>query len=604
MIAPPFSSSPPPSETAVRGLAHLSRHSTVPQLLGLQSSLLTYLEQHSSAPLGSTGATSTGASLAQILTNSAPESHRSPALSWWADRAAESQQPARTVALLGILQKLLVRGTRQRGASDAGSSSLNANGILATLEEMLVQAGLNGTTEPASAAAGRTDANVASGRGPVIHAVLSTIRALVQAVETSGYPNQLDDLASGTIAHLRTLSDLGESAETEVQQSSANAGSTSRDRSWEDTRPARSRLLSVLRLFVDPTSSEASFSPVEGNVQTLRTADNLSNAAPTTSPSPIQDADENATPRLGDDTRPPLLAQETLTSLASAATITLPGMVLGAPVDAGSSFAAPNGGVAAQASEPSPTVDIEGTAAQPVVLVHPPTAKPDTYAFPDVGREASDSAHRKALSPFIMSQSLFLLSDPDPVIRSQYAPILVAYLKQLATQPESAGKPAETEAFWNRFAVSYYDSMVRPSDMGPISASLSDTGALEQRLAETAFANRSVPTLLACAPMLFSLATSEGTTGAAPGHKAAHDCASYALDRLGRTWGIEGLVEKSVSSRQQAVDALVDAIERQSGSQALDSSSIREHLQMPWNHQAAKMTSESLSPRCQGRMPG
>lgn len=634
-ISPPSSSSdstasskapPPVSTVAVHSLAHLSRHSTVPQLLVIHSNFLAYLEEHSSAPLTRspddviTETTSGGPApaIAKTLLAAAPEPHRSPALSWWADRAAESTDPGRTIALLEILRHLIVGlaapapAPPQKGKSDNKTEhrpvSLNASGILNTLAEMLV-------LRSSLATAG------ISASDPVVDAIYSTLAALVEASDRVGYPSQLDDLAAETISLLAALNQT-EEHEFPVEEVRIERLTAGMDRAAKAR--ARERLLVVLKMLAEPARA-AGAAPSTAT----RIDQHLEEQIPTTLPSTLE-----LRPAVADNSvkvfrdslpsssgRPELSKQDTVTSpataattsLAAAATVTaIPGLALGAPIER-----QPAGVVDTAAARATRDQQAEEEAvkapAQPIFLVHPPSSghldsidssggrggggggedAPETDGITPSSSDQAAHAHAHSLSPYTISRSLFLLSDSYPPIRSAYLDFLITFLRQLAsltTEEEEANKAAaasaETDAFWRKLAVEFCAAASAPTSPAEEKEMM--------RLAEAAFSIRSGSAVLACLPMLLSQLQAQPASGPT--------IAKHALATLARTWHVD------IPANTADVDrVVVEAFASDAGLQSAmrrDRAQLVETLSMRWVYGAARQAAAtSLSPYLSGAPP-
>ncbi|GAA5876012.1 hypothetical protein JCM3774_002313 [Rhodotorula dairenensis] len=609
-ISPPDSDSAskavsPGAEVAVKSLAHLSRHSTVPQLLVIHSTFLSYLENHESAPLRRPVAQPRPApAVAKTLLVAAPESHRNPALSWWADRAAESTEPERTVALLDILRHLVV-GLAAKSSSEAVSETetgrhrvgaLNASGILNTLAEMLIL---------------RSGLGAGANSDPVVEAVLSTLAALIETSDRIGYPSQLDDFASETISLVRALSvaDRHHGDGVGVSVGVVEDPRTERLTAGMDVEAkarARRRLMQVLRMLVEPARSGAIANPADqtstfdGDLaqRAVRSVEPLRSAAEGTKLPPSGGPDS---PGQNLATRPPA---PRLTS-GSTSTTAIPGLALGAPivVDGSTEPArreALAAGVAAGANG-------QGSVAQPMLLVHPPSnghldSMTTTTRSPSPTSLSPTTSD--AVSLYTLSRSLFLLSDPDSHVRHEYlGGVLIPYLRQLVGRTEEANKAAETDAFWRRFAVEFYHAAVAIHNS--ITSSSSEPEAREEgmldRLADAAFAIRSGSAVLACVPMLLSL------LGGTVQDPAATLIARHARSVLAQTWGVPTAVAAISGEEGPEEKRFVEALASDAGVQSAtrrERAKVVEALSTPWEYEKARqLASSSLSPYLSGALP-
>lgn len=621
-ISPPSSSpsddstsskAPPPvSQVAVYSLAHLSRHSTVPQLLVIHSNFLSYLEEHASAPLtrspddvaseSSSRGGPAAPAIAKTLLTAAPEPHRSPALSWWADRAAESTDPGRTIALLEILRHLVVGlaapASPQKGKSDAETAShrpvsLNASGILNTLAEMLVVR---------SSLAG-------SASDPVVNAIYSTLAALVETSDRIGYPSQLDDLAAETITLLAALNQSEEHEfpveEVRIERLTAGMDGSTKAR-------ARERLVVPLKMLVEPARAAgvvaSAAAPIDQQLdeQTLRTLPSTLELRPAASDNLVEASHDSPSSSGGPD----LPKQDTVVppvgaaTAAAAAVTAIPGLALGAPVERESAGAVETAGAWVGATQVQQQQREEGAQdrAQPIFLVHPPSsAHLDSITTTSAGGGGSDAhdtggttslsfdhaaaahahAYAHSLSPYTASRSLFLLSDSYPTVRSAYLDFLITFLRQLAgrtTEEEEANKAAaETDAFWRKFAVEFHAAAGTATATSPAE----ETEMI--RLAEAAFSIRSGSALLACLPMLLSQLQ-------APTASGGPTIAKQALSTLARTW--------HVKIPATTADVVVDAFASDAGVQAAtrrDRAQLVEMLSTRWVYGSARLAGESTS---------
>jgi hypothetical protein len=538
--------------------------------------------------------------IAKTLLTAAPEPHRSPALSWWADRAAESTDPGRTIALLEILQHLVVGlaapASPQKGKADDKTAhhrpvSLNASGILNTLAEMVVVR--SSLAESAS--------------DPVVDAIYSTLAALVETSDRIGYPSQLDDLASETITLLAALSQADEHEfpveEFRIERLTAGMDGAAKAR-------ARGRLLVILKMLVEPARAAG----VAASIAT-RIDQQLEEPIQTTVPSTLEPRPAVADNSVGASRSSPppsssgvdVPKQDTVvpqegaaTTTAAAAVTAVPGLPLGAPIERGQA------GVVETAESSAATnqqAEEEGAQdpAQPIFLVHPPSSGhldsiatgggggrsdgAETHATTPLSsdRAADAHTHAHALSPYTVSRSLFLLSDSYPPIRSAYLDFLITFLRQLSsrTTEEEANKAAETDAFWRKFAVEFHAAA------GTATATATATSPAEEtemiRLAEAAFSIQSGSALLACLPMLLSQLQ-------APTASGGPTIAKHALSTLARTW--------HVKIPATTADVVVDAFASDAGVQAAtrrDRAQLVEMLSTRWVYGSARLAGESTS---------
>ena len=541
--------------------------------------------------------------IAKTLLTAAPEPHRSPALSWWADRAAESTDPGRTIALLEILQHLVVGlaapASPQKGKADDKTAnhrpvSLNASGILNTLAEMVVVR--SSLAESAS--------------DPVVDAIYSTLAALVETSDRIGYPSQLDDLASETITLLAALSQADEHEfpveEFRIERLTAGMDGAAKAR-------ARGRLLVILKMLVEPARAAG----VAASIAT-RIDQQLEEPIQTTVPSTLEPRPAVADNSVGASRSSPppsssgvdVPKQDTVvpqegaaTTTAAAAVTAVPGLPLGAPIERGQA------GVVETAESSAATnqqAEEEGAQdpAQPIFLVHPPSSGhldsiatgggggrsdgAETHATTplssDRAADAHTHAHAHALSPYTVSRSLFLLSDSYPPIRSAYLDFLITFLRQLSsrtTEEEEANKAAaETDAFWRKFAVEFHAAAGTATATATAASPAEETEMI--RLAEAAFSIQSGSALLACLPMLLSQLQ-------APTASGGPTIAKQALSTLARTW--------HVKIPATTADIVVDAFASDAGVQAAtrrDRAQLVEMLSTRWVYGTARLAGESL----------
>lgn len=521
---------------AVPSLAYLSRHATVPQLLVLHDNLLAYLEQGAPAS-ESDGAAPESRSVtpsvhtARILVAAAPDSHRSPALSWWADRAAESTDPDRTVKLLETLRRLL------EDEAVVGKVGLNANGILFTLEEVLLrQARVEPDTTPAAG----------ERRGAVEGAVLSTVAALVRSARRNGYPSQMDDLASNTIVLLHALGS-GDSNDAHEPIEDARVERVTAGMSAEARVMARRSLVAVLGVLVDPISPlPATYAGARRNAS-----------------APSIDGDAASTKHA----EPPVQMKGDGDHVDVHAVATdAPGLTLGAPVGEvnPTSDAAP---------APSETIE-------PVVVVHSPggsEARADTVAPADQPTQSDASASsERTLSPYVFSRSLYLLADPDADIRSRYARVLATFLRQVGRTPRTGlVKTAEAEAFWNRFVVAFYEAVVRAETEAEHSA------AQLGELAEAAWGVEAGSAVVAGVPMLLALRSD--ATAAESSLSVQVQAGRSGLAQVGRTWKV------STTAGDAEVIAALSSEGTVQAATEMDAEQLRHALSAPWDLRKAKV---------------
>lgn len=531
--------------------------------------------------------------IAKTLLAAAPEPHRSPALSWWADRAAESTYPGRTIALLEILRHLVVGlaapapapQEEKSDVTDHRPVSLNASGILNTLAEMLVVR---------SSLAG-------SASDPVVHSIYSTLAALVETSDRIGYPSQLDDLASETITLLAALNQSEEHEfpveEVRIERLTAGMDGSTKAR-------ARERLVVLLKMLVEPARAAG----VAAASTATRIDQHLEEQIPTTLPSTHElrpAAADNSVEASHDSPSssggPDLPKQDTVvppvgaaTAAAAAAVTAIPGLALGAPVERESAGAVETAGARVGATQEQQQQREEGAQdrAQPIFLVHPPSSGHlDSITTTSAGGGGSDAhdtggttplsfdhaadahAHANALSPYTVSRSLFLLSDSYPAVRSAYVDFLSTFLRQFASRTtEEANKAAETDAFWRKLAVEFHAAAAAATATSPAEEKRMT------RLAEAAFSIRSGSAVLACLPMLLSQLQTQNAI------------AQHALATLARTW--------HVNIPATTADVVVDAFASDAGVQSAtgrDRAQLVETLSTRWVYGSARQAGESTS---------